>query len=92
MLFFIALRLIILRRPGVASAFTPSAGIVHEWRTSVEDTIIWIGVFLGILTEVSVSNERLVFCDMNESKSKFLKFLYSYDQYHWCPIDFIDSG
>lgn len=35
-------------RPGMASAFTPIEGIVHEWRTSFDLIIIRVGVIVGI--------------------------------------------
>ena len=45
-------------RPGLASIFTPKEGIVHEWITSVEDTIIRIWVLIGIIRRLLTSNKR----------------------------------
>jgi len=88
--------LIILSRPGVESAFTPSAGIVQACRTSVEEINICTGVLFGIVVLLSVSSRRkslmFSFGFMNESNSKPLKSLYSYDQYHWCPMVLIVIG
>ena len=46
--------------PGVASAFTPSLGTVHECNTSAAVTIIRIGEFIGSTTRLSVSSSRNV--------------------------------
>lgn len=47
-------------RPGVASILIPIAGIVHEWRTSLEDVIRRIWQFKGIGVELSTSKSRKV--------------------------------
>lgn len=51
-------KLIWLRRPGTASAFTPSDGIVHEWRTSAAVMRLRIWELIGIRTLLSTSNSR----------------------------------
>src|SRR5215470_10551484 len=80
--------LIWFSRPGVASVFTPSLGIVHECSTSAAVTISRIGEFIGRTTRLSVSSSRnvLACCSscgvMYESNSSFVKSEYSYLQYH----------
>jgi len=84
------------RRPGTESAFTPRAGMVQAWRTSVEEIKTWIGVLDGRTTSLSVSKRReipvVISVFINESKSKAPKSEYSYDQYHWWPIVFKIRG
>lgn len=49
----------------------------------------------GIIQRLSTSNSRnslrfnWLVGIINESNSILLKLVYSYDQYHWCPIDLI---
>lgn len=56
-----AIKLILFNRPGVGSAFTPIAEIVHKWSTSVKDTSIRIGVLIGIHVGLSVPGRRKIF-------------------------------
>jgi len=80
-------------RPGTESAFTPKEGIVQAWRTSVEEIRSWIGVFVGITVLLSTSKSRKFSdVDIKESKSNALKSVYSYLQYHWCPMVFRIRG
>ena len=46
------------RRPGTASAFTPSLGTVQEWSTSQEVTNSRVNLFTSKTNRVSVSNRR----------------------------------
>lgn len=75
-------------RPGVASIFTPMEGIVHEWITSVDDTISRICDFSGRAKRLSTSNNRKsdkLFSAsgiMYESNSISFRSDNSYDQYH----------
>ena len=76
-----------LRRPGVASILIPMAGIVQEWSTSEDVVISRVWHLIGIGVELSTSKSRNVLDgDMYESNSILLKSLYSYLQYHWCPM------
>lgn len=78
-------------RPGTASIFTPSDGIVHEWITSDDETIIRVCVSAGNINRLSVSISRIIFFlffFIYDSNSIFVLSEYSYDQYHWCPIAF----
>jgi len=50
-------------RPGVASIFTPKAGIVHEWRTSAAVTKIRICLLTGKIIRLSTSNRRNPFIE-----------------------------
>ena len=83
------------KRPGIASALIPREGIVHEWITSAAVTRIRISVFIGNTARLSTSRRRNCpgarssVCSMYESNSKSVKSEYLYDQYHWCPMDFI---
>jgi hypothetical protein len=52
--------LIWLRRPGVATVFTPNLGTVLECNISAAVTIIRIGEFIGSTTRLSVSSSRNV--------------------------------
>ena len=87
-------------RPGTASAFTPKDGTVHEWSTSAEDTRTRTWVCVGRTVRLSTSSNRNIPSSSsplgtiylsNSSLSplfKVQKSLYSYLQYHWCPIVF----
>lgn len=75
------------KRPGIASALIPKEGIVHEWITSLDEVIIRTGDKNGIINLFEVLKRRIfIFCSIKESISKSNISLYSYDQYHWCPI------
>ena len=81
-----------LIRPGTASVFTPILGIVQAWITSEDVDNILIIVFVGKTRELSVFNNRgSLFSSfvMYLEKSIGGKLLYSYVQYHWCPVDLI---
>lgn len=79
------------RRPGIASTFTPSLGIVHEWITSAAVISSRTSRFIGITIRLSTSSNRnSPVCSSSvgtiyESNSMFVKSEYSYLQYHWCP-------
>lgn len=78
------------KRPGIASALIPKEGIVHEWITSLDEVIIRMGDKNGIINLFEVlSNRILKLCSINESISRSNISLYSYDQYHWCPMALI---
>lgn len=83
-------KLVWFNRPGVASTFTPKLGIVQEWITSVAEINIRIWVIKGTIIRLSTSNKRkFLFRDkglIKESYSLLIKSLYSYLQYHWCPM------
>ena len=70
-------------RPGDASIFTPSEGIVHEWRTSAAETKIRIWLLIGKIIRLSTSNSRKESKVMSlaeimyESNSTLLKSEYS---------------
>lgn len=71
-------------RPGVASAFTPKEGIVHEWITSFDVINIRVGVIGGTIILLDVFNRRVLLDGENIELNFMLdKFGYSYDQYHW---------
>lgn len=82
-------------RPGVESILIPKEGTVHAWITSNDEVIRRIGKLNGITHRLSTSNKRNSFIFswfdgiINESKLKLKKSVYSYVQYHWCPIDLI---
>lgn len=79
-----------LIRPGKASTFTPKEGTVQEWITSSEEINIRIVVLIGRIRWLEVSNNRIVLdSTIKESNSILFKSGYSYDQYHWWPIDLI---
>lgn len=73
----------------------PRAGTVHAWITSAAVTKIRISVSMGSATRLSTSNKRYEplsksgLCTIYESNSTLEKSVYSYDQYHWCPIALI---
>lgn len=76
-----------LRRPGKASVFTPNEGIVHEWITSAEVTSIRVSILAGRYNISLVFIRRRIFdSSMKFSVSFMLREVYSYDQYHWCPV------
>jgi len=83
-----------LRRPGTASTFTPSDGTVHEWITSAAVTRTRISICIGSTIRLSTSRSRYspgcrsVVGTIYESISISEKSVYSYLQYHWCPIAF----
>jgi len=70
-------------RPGVASVFTQSLGIVQECSTSAAVTISRTGEFIGSTIRLSVSSSRNVSicwsssCTMYDSNSSFVKSEYS---------------
>lgn len=72
-----------LIRPGVASIFKPTDGIVQEWITSVDEINIRIIDLYGIIIWLSVSKSRIslmlnsVGVFIYESNSIFLKSEYS---------------
>ena len=76
----------------MASVLTPNLGTVHEWITSADDTSIRIWVLNGMIVRLFTSRSRnselfnSFLGIMKESNWILLKFDYSYDQYHWCPI------
>lgn len=80
------------KRPGVASILMFKEGIVHEWITSPDVTNNRICELNGIAIRLSTSNKRKLYIFISlegtiyESNSIFEKSVYSYDQYHWCPI------
>lgn len=87
-----------LRRPGTASALTPKDGTVQECRTSADEINIRTWVWTGTTVRLSTSRSRNML-SVNSlvgiiyaSNSRFVpsptdqKSLYSYLQYHWCPI------
>jgi len=86
-----------LRRPGVESILIPSDGTVQAWITSREVVKIRMGKLKGKTQRLSTSKSRnSLFISwllgiMNESNSIRGKSEYSYLQYHWWPIDLIDS-
>lgn len=45
-------------RPGIASAFTPSLGIVHEWITSAAVTRMRVSTPHGRIRRLSTSSRR----------------------------------
>lgn len=45
-------------RPGMASAFTPSLGMVHEWRTSAAVMRIRVSTPHGSTSRLSTSRSR----------------------------------
>ena len=47
-----------LRRPGTASAFTPSLGKVHEWRTSAAVINSRVSIPHGRTIRLSTSSNR----------------------------------
>jgi len=79
------------RRPGTASTFTPTAGIVQECKTSVEVTKLRTWKPNGREMQLSTSKRRIELFSlefkgiMYESNSLSGKSEYSYLQYHWCP-------
>lgn len=76
-----------LSRPGVASILIPMAGMVQECSTSDDVVINRVWQLVGIGVELSTSKSRNVLVgDIYESNSMLLKSLYSYLQYHWCPM------
>lgn len=78
-------------RPGVASTLIPKDGIVHEWITSFDVTIIRIGVLIGSIRWLEVSINRIIYLLFNvELKMLFFMFEYSYLQNHWNAIVLID--
>lgn len=77
-------------RPGVASAFTPIDGIVHECSTSFEVTITRVGHMIGITRLLETVLSRIFFeFDIMDVTILFIRFEYSYVQFHWYPIAFI---
>ena len=72
-----------MRRPGIASVFTPRLGTAHEWRTSSAVTITRIVDSVGTMTRWSTSSSRKcpsgrsVVGVMYESNVRFLKSVYS---------------
>lgn len=83
----------------MASVFTPSVGTAHEWSTSSAVTMMRMGDSIGMTMRWSTSRSRKcpsgssVVGIMYESKERSLKSVYSYDQYHWCPMAFrVRSG
>jgi len=50
-----------LSRPGVASAFSPMAGMAHEWSTSAAVIKTRMSVLIGKITRLSTSNRRKLF-------------------------------
>ena len=87
-------------RPGIASAFTPKDGTVHECNTSADEINIRIWILYGIIVRLSTSNKRKkelsksltgIIYDSNSILLLLIdqKSLYSYLQYHWCPITLI---
>ena len=88
-----------LRRPGTASALTPREGTVQEWSTSAEDTRTRIWVNIGTTVRLSTSKRRnipgsssfvgtMYASNSRSHPSESHKSLYSYLQYHWCPMVF----
>lgn len=76
-------------RPGVASTFSPNDGIVQECSTSLEVTIIRMGLMLG-RTKLLDTLIRRVFIElfMTEVALLFIRLEYSYVQCHWYPMVF----
>ena len=78
-------------RPGTASAFTPNTGIVQECKTSAAVIITRVGVDGNSTNRWSASRRRkgpsFIMYASNDKSSP--QSLYSYDQYHWCPITLI---
>lgn len=76
-------KLVWLRRPGVASTFTPKLGTVQEWRTSAAEIKMRIWEFIGITMRESTSKRRVIFILRSlegikkESNSIFKKSEYS---------------
>lgn len=72
-----------LRRPGIASVFTPKLGTAHEWRTSSAVTMTRTGDSIGTTTRWSTSRSRKcpsgrsVVGIMYESNVRSLKSVYS---------------
>lgn len=56
-----------LRRPGTASILIPNDGIVHEWITSMDEMRYLMLVLIGIISLLSVSNNRNEFLIMSDS-------------------------
>lgn len=79
------------------SILMPREGMVHEWITSIEVVKMRIGKLKGKMHRLSTSNRRNSLVEswlvgiINESNSIGGKSEYSYLQYHWCPIDLIES-
>ena len=85
------------RRPGVESILIPREGTVQAWITSIEVVKIRIGNLNGKIQRLSTSKSRNSW-DVSwlegiikESNSREEKSEYSYLQYHWWPIDLIES-
>lgn len=85
------------KRPGVESILIPREGTVHAWITSNEVVKIRMGNLNGRIHRLSTSRRRNSWGSnwsvgiMNESNSTEEKSEYSYLQYHWCPMDLMDS-
>lgn len=82
-------KLIWFIRPGIASILIANEGIVHEWMTSSEEINSRILNLNGKIVLLSTSINRkfslLIWFNIYDSNSIFLKSEYSYDQNHWCP-------
>ena len=63
--------------------------MVQEWITSSDEIINRIEQLIGIIKWLKVSSKRKFKKLFFIIESIFrLKFIISYDQYHWCPIIF----
>lgn len=84
-------------RPGVESILIPREGTVQAWITSIEVVKTRIGNLNGRTQRLSTSKSRNSWGKswlegiIKESNSKEEKSEYSYLQYHWWPIDLIES-
>ena len=52
------MRVVWLRRPGIASVFSPKEGTAHESNTSLEEISIRIVISMGKTTRLSTSISR----------------------------------
>lgn len=76
-----------LRRPGLASIFSPYEGRVQEWITSFDDKRRRICVVIGRIRALLTSRRRkMLVLLITESNFTLAKSLYSYVQNHWFPM------
>lgn len=87
---WLIIKFIWLSRPGIASAFTPSEGIVHEWITSADVVIIRVAIIHGMVILLLVFSNRMKL-EFSIKDSISLNILDSYDQYHWKPVLLIEN-
>ena len=63
-----ALNVVVFRRPGIESTFSPSEGMAQEWITSLLVVIARIHMFLGAMILFVTSSKRsFVLCFMKLS-------------------------